>query len=353
MRQFTIADVGPSGLDQGKGGKYLFTPPGYTGPIPEGYIHVESPSYRITLGFRSIVVPNKTAEDAFKFSHRLRMYYLSEAANPPEQRFLDPIDQRYPTLPQYDERFFNDLADIINVEPVKPEDKVMMGMLASLGIEKGKPFKPDAKTVRALRQGAADAWFNLQSYFDHPPKDILYWPNRHYVSLLLPDANKEFNYIYDDRVDYMGRAAIFFWCIYMPKKLSDSPATMYVVAVADKNGKLLNAKTTYKITVPVDMSARQFWAITAYDHATWTYIYSNSNRSTLSSYDMDKTKKNADGSVTIYLGPRAPKGLESNWLPTAGKRPAPTIRIYGPKEKFMNKTFELPDFEPVNETSSN
>ncbi|MGF6573886.1 hypothetical protein ABH945_006007 [Paraburkholderia sp. GAS333] len=345
--QFTIADVGPSGLDQGKGGKYLFTPPGYTGPIPEGYIHVASPNYRITMAFRSIVQPGKTVDDAFNFSHRLRLYYLSDAANPPQQRFVDPGNQRYSTLPFFDERFFNDLADIANVEPVRPEDKVMMGMLASLGIQKGKPFNPDAETIRAMRQGAADAWFSLQSYFDHPPKEVLYWPDRHYISLLLPDEKKQFDYVYDDRVDYVGRARAFFWCIYMPKTLSDSPGTMYMVAVADKNGKLLDAKTNYKITLPAAMPAKQFWAITVYDHATWTYIYSNSERTTLSSYDMDKMKLNSDGSVTIYVGPHAPKGLESNWIPTAGRRPAPTVRFYGPTEELMNKSFRLPDFEVV------
>src|SRR5215831_12849931 len=62
--QFTIADVGPSGRDKGKGGKLLFTPPGYTGTIPDGYIQVASPNYRIAFAFRSIVVPGKTLADA-------------------------------------------------------------------------------------------------------------------------------------------------------------------------------------------------------------------------------------------------------------------------------------------------
>lgn len=100
--QFTIADVGPSGLDQGKGGKLLFTPPGYTDAVPDGYLHVASPSFRIALAFRSIVAPGKSAADAYAYSQRLRMYYLSEAANPPAQKFVDPLDprfQRYPTLP--------------------------------------------------------------------------------------------------------------------------------------------------------------------------------------------------------------------------------------------------------------
>jgi hypothetical protein len=62
------------------------------------------------------------------------MYYLSEASNPPPQKFVDPSKDRYPTLPFYDERYFQDIYDIVSVEPVKEQDKVMMGMLASLGI---------------------------------------------------------------------------------------------------------------------------------------------------------------------------------------------------------------------------
>jgi hypothetical protein len=80
------------------------------------------------------------------------------------------------------------------------------GCLAMVVI--GKPFDPDAATIRAMRQGAVDAWYSLQAYFDHPPKDALYWPDRHYVSLLLPDQKKQFDYVYDDRVDYVGRPAI-------------------------------------------------------------------------------------------------------------------------------------------------
>src|SRR6201995_2558494 len=51
--QFTIADVGPTGLDKGQGGKLLFTPPDFKGMVPDGYIHVPSPNYRIAFAFRS------------------------------------------------------------------------------------------------------------------------------------------------------------------------------------------------------------------------------------------------------------------------------------------------------------
>ncbi|WJH39310.1 DUF1214 domain-containing protein [Aliirhizobium terrae] len=343
--QLTIADVGPSGVDQGKGGKLLFTPPGYADKIPEGYIQIKSPNYRIAFAFRSVPATGKSTSDAYAYAKRLRMYYLSEAGTPPEQKFVDPIDRRYPTLPFYDERYFEDMHAIVSVEPVNEHDKVMMGMLKSLGIEKGKPFAPDETARRAMHQAAIDVWFYLQDWFDHMPETMRYWPDRHYVSLLQADGNKTFSFIYDDYIDLVPRAAEYFWCTYMPKVLSDMPATQYMMAMADKDGKLLEAGKLYRLDIPAKMPVKQFWALTVYDRATMSFIYSDLQRTTLSSYDLDKMKKNADGGVSIYVGPKAPDGLEANWIPTAGKRPLPAIRFYGPTDAFNSKTFKLPDFE--------
>ena len=345
--QFTIADVGPNGMDQGKGGKYLFTPPGYTGEIPAGYLHVASPNYRVALAFRSIVAAGKTQADAFNYAQRLRMYYLSEAADPPKQKFVDPLDDRYATIPFYDERHFNDIYNIVSVEPVRPIDKHMMGMLASLGIEKGKPFNPDTNTKKAMRQAAIDAWYYLQDRFDHLPKQRYYWPDRHYASLLMADANKRFTYEYDDRIDIVPRAMQYLWCTYVPKVLSDNPATQYLMAMADADGDPLQAGKLYKLNVPARMPVEQFWALTVYDRATFGFIYTESGRTTLSSYDLEKMRKNADGSVTLYVGPTAPAGMESNWIPTAGKRPLPAMRFYGPTAEFNDRRFKLSDFELV------
>jgi hypothetical protein len=149
-------------------------------------------------------------------------------------------------------------------------------------------------------------------------------------------------------IDELGRAAEYFWCTYMPKVLSDNPATQYMMAMADKDGKLLEAGKLYKLDVPAEMPVKQFWALTVYDRATMAFIYSDLNRTTLSSYDLDKMKKNADGGVTIYVGPKPPKGLETNWVPTAGKRPLPAMRFYGGTDALNDKTFKMPDFEVVN-----
>jgi hypothetical protein len=325
----------------------LFTPPDFRGTVPDGYIHVSSPNYRIAFAFRSVPGAGKSTADAYQYSKQLRMYYLSDAANPPQQKFVDPASMRYPTLPFYDERHFEDMHAIMSVEPVREHDKVIMGMIKSLGIEKGKPFNPDATAKRAMRQAAIDAWFYLQHWFDNIPASMRYWPDRHYVSLLQADANRTFSFIYDDYVDLIPRAAEYFWCTYMPRVLSDVPATQYMMALADRDGNLLQAGKLYKIDVPAHMPVKQFWALTVYDRATNAFIYSDLNRTTLSSYDLDKMKKNADGGVTLYVGPKAPRGREANWIPTSGKRPLPAMRFYGPTEAFNDKTFKLSDFELV------
>ena len=346
--QITIADVGPSGLDKGKASKYLFTAPDFKGTVPKGYIHVTSPSFRIAFAFRSVRAPGKSEKDAYEYAKRLKMYRLSEAANPPVQKFIDPSNQRYATLPFFNEKYFNDVQAIFSLENAKPTDKVMLGMLKSLGIEHGKKdFNPDEKTKKAMNQGAVDAYYYLQQLWDNYPKSWLYWPDRHYASLMQADKNREFSYEYENTVDIEGKALQYFQCTYVPKVLSDHPATQYIMCMNDSKGNLLEAGKTYKVNVPANMPVKQFWALTVYDKATYSFIYSKTNRTTLSTYDLPNMKKNSDGSVTIYVGPEAPKGFENNWITTRGKRPMPMFRLYGPTDEFNNKTFKMPDFEKV------
>ncbi|MXU66383.1 DUF1254 domain-containing protein [Oceanomicrobium pacificus] len=345
--QYTIADVGPSGLDEGKGAKYLFTPPGYEGDVPEGYLHVPSPSYRVAFAFRSVRGEGMTEEDAYAYAKRLRMYALSDAGAPPDQVFFDPIDTRYPTMPLWGLAHFENLHAVVSVEPIKSEDKIAMGMLATLGIRHGEPFDPDPVAKAAMTQASYDVWFYMQHWYDNFPKDQLFWEDRHYASLLQADENNLFTWTYGDRIDTIERAAEYFWCTYMPRELSDNPATQYLMAMADADGALLEAGATYRLDVPGDMPVEQFWALTVYDRATMGFIYTAEDRTTLSSYDLDGMEKNTDGGVTIWIGPQAPKGLESNWIPTAGKRPLPAMRLYGPTQALNDRSFKLADWVRV------
>jgi hypothetical protein len=343
--QDAVADVGPSGLDKGKGGKYLFLPPGYSEKAPEGYFAIPSQGYRIAFAFRSIKLPGMTDADANAYAKTLKMYPLSEAANPPPTKFVDGYDQRISTLAPYDWQYFKDLYEIISVEPVRPRDKVMMGMLASIGIEKGKPFNPSPKMKDIMTRAAVDAYFYMQDRFQQAQMKNLYWPERHWGAFFLPDPNGGFSWETDTTLFYDNRSDTYHPATYVPKTLPARPATFYLCGMADSQGRPLVAGKTYKLNVPKNVPVKQFWSIVVYDCATWNFIYNPLDRVGLSSYDIPNMQTNADGSVDIYIGPKAPKGLESNWIPTQGKRALPTMRLYGPDEAFWDKSFKMPDLE--------
>jgi hypothetical protein len=344
--QITIAGVGPSGVDQGKGGKILLTPPGYDEPVSDEYIEIKSPSYRVAFAFRSVPGPNSSTAQAYEYAQTLKMYYYSELPNPKPTQFIDPSNKRLSTLPHYDERWFEELYEIVSVEEVMPRDKVMMGMLASLGIQKGKPYNPDEKTKKAMKQGVVDAYFFLQQRSLHPKDPSrIWWSDKHWYNGLYSDENLEFSYEYEDRIDLDGRAERYFSGTYYPKKIGPKPATQYLFALADENGEELQANKTYSFTMPAEVPVEQFWSLVIYDLEVFAFIYNPLERAGLSSFDLLNMQKNSDGSVTLYFGPQPPDGLESNWIPTEGKRPLPVVRFYGGTEEFWDKSWKMPDVE--------
>ena len=129
-----------------------------------------------------------------------------------------------------------------------------------------------------------------------------------------------------------------------PKKLG--AATYYLATYKDAKGVPLHGEENYKVRVPPNVPANEFWALTLYDRETCGFIL-NMSRAGLDSYDQ-KMQRNADGSVDIYIGPKPPAGKEANWVPTVpGRGRFPYFRLYGPEKPFFDKTWKLPDIEKV------
>jgi hypothetical protein len=129
------------------------------------------------------------------------------------------------------------------------------------------------------------------------------------------DKNRTFTFETADLIDLDTRADRYYLGTYYPKQLPQLPATQYLLALADKDGNILQAGKTYKFSMPAKVPAKQFWSPIVYDIETLAFIYSPEQRAGLSTFDLPNMKKNQDGSVTMYLGPTAPEGLESNWIP--------------------------------------
>jgi len=340
-----LIDVGDTGSDKGKGGKYLILPPGFEGEIPKGYIVVRSDTFNQGFSFRPVMKAGATFEDTTAHAKRVQIYHLADAAKPPATRHIDAFEKSYGSLPIYDSSFFQDMHDVIDREPVRPQDKAMMALLAGIGIEKGKPFKPTARQKRAMEEGIKLAYASMQSYFTTEGKAMLPWwkDKKWYMWNFAPgQAAAGFPYVTDDRILIDERAGgSYFWITYLPKNLGGG--TFYLTGLRDADGRLLDGESTYTLRVPKDTPAKDFWSVIVYSMETKGFL-EGAKRVGLSSRDKDTLQMNEDGSVDIYFAPQAPPGMETNWIPT-GEDFFLLFRLYGPDKPLFDKTWKLGDVE--------
>lgn len=341
--QVPLTDIGPAGIDQGKGGKYLITPPGYDKEIPAGYFHVRSSTFN---GYSILrIIPQTNSEQDIKQAidviKKIRVYPLSLTSNSPEQKYIDMSGNIFDGIVKFDLSYFKMLSKIINEEPVLKRDLVMMGQLKSLGIHKGLEFKPTKELNELFISKLEEAHqFVIDRALDFSP----YWEGIHWGFAKPIAAQTKFSFIEKDYLDIDERGATFFIGCAPPKTLGK--ATYYLGSTKDQNGEFLNGENTYKIHIPANVPAKQFWAITVYDVATATFI-KESPLQTIDSYNQ-KVKKNNDGSVDVYFGPEAPAGFENNWIYTdTNKRWFTFFRLYSPDKALFDKSWKLPDIEKV------
>jgi len=154
----------------------------------------------------------------------------------------------------------------------------------------------------------------------------------------------EWRYEFPSFYDYHPRGALFYAIITSIKNYGTS--TFYLDCAETADDKWLDGNKNYKLVMPPNVPVSDFWAITTYDLETASYIR-NMDKSSIDS-QMKEVKKNADGSVDIYFGPKPPKGKESNWLPTDPKRRFFLLsRFYGPEPGLFDGSFELNNIELV------
>jgi len=343
--QVPLADVGPAGEDQGKGGKYLLLGPDFKGEPPPGYFPVHSATYNGYAAFRAIP-KTRSDEDTHKalaLVRQLRLYPFSQAANSAAPRYIDVAGKLFDGIARMDDTLFDSLARMINEEPIQTRDLVAMAQLRSLGIAKGEEFKPFGATRALLKKAAAEA---RALFMDATTNVTPYWPNANWGSspYAITGAETAFTYQTADSLKVDDRGAMFFFACAVPKKLG--AATIYLIGARDRTGDLLDGSKPYQLRVPPSVPASQFWAVTVYDLETAAFIR-ESPKTEINSYQ--DLQKNEDGSVDVFFGPKPPAGKESNWIYTAPARPWITcFRFYGPEHAIRDKSWVLPDIEKAN-----
>jgi hypothetical protein len=301
--QVPISDVGFVGPDKGAGGRFLILPPGYQGEIPEGYFIVRSSTNLVSLMARGLVKGDdvKGAADNLR---KARIYPYAQRDNPPETHFVSGSGRLVNTIAPAGFAYWERLSAIINSEPVREKDRVMMAMIKPLGIEKGKSFNPDDRQRELLTEGAAvgNAMAKTLSYASRNPESI-YYPGKHWRLNfeINPEMENEYSTQLDERTTYTY-AAIFV----ARGMILKSPGTgsQYLSSFQDKNGNWLDGAKSYSLRVPANVPVKLFWSVTVYDSDTRSMVQTDTNIAAHSSYD--KLKTNPDGSLDLYFGPAAP-----------------------------------------------
>jgi hypothetical protein len=338
--QVPLIDVGPTGKDHGRGGKYLLLPPGYKHSVPAGYIPVPSQTYNGYALLRAIpsTSPDADVAKAVVLGKKLRLYPLAQAANPPEPRFIDMAGKLFDGIVRFDESFFASLGRMVNEERVQAHDPALAALLQGLRIDKGKQIQLNAQTLAALKQALGEAKVQLrQALTEHLE---VFWPGSRWS---LHAVGARFTIAASGDLHVEARRLMHFLAEIPRAKLGE--ATIDLVSVRDVQDQPLQGTDTYHLRVPPNLSAQQFWDLTVYDRETQAFIR-ESPRVGLDSNGTLQT--NADGTVDIYFGPKVPASKETNWIYTAADREWFAIfRFYGPQDALLEKTWKLPDIEKI------
>jgi hypothetical protein len=308
-----------------------------------GYAVRHSPTFNIFLGVRLTDPDPQRSKEALA---QLKMYPYSQRDKPPQMEIFEAGTRAWSGLPPRGMEYWVRLDEVIQREPIEPRDIFFHAMLRPLGLEKGKAFRPDARQKTTLTEAAlvGEAMAKANSA-DRRFAGGKYRSDAHWDFALQLDADDPgaFWNLLDERASWFYEA-VGAGPTMAPKR--PGPSSAYLGAYKDSGGKWLDGGTSYRLRVPPNPPIKLFWSVTVYDVDTRALILNEQKIADRSSR-MD-LRKNADGSVDIYCGPKAPSGFEKNWIPTVpGRNWFAYFRFYQPTESYFNRSWPLTDFEQV------
>jgi hypothetical protein len=345
-----ITDLGLPGKDEGRGGRHLITPPGWSGRPPSGYVVARADTWQVLLALRALP-PGGDLEAALKLLKSVRVYPLgSSRVN--GYTMLDRSDQPSDiTCLAWEDNleFWRVLHGVIDTEPAIEEMRPMLGMLAELGIEAGKPFAPDTQTATVLthaaRQGSEEM---LVAAFASRRPDRIVWADRGWEWVGLRPENADFER--EGSLDVEARDRWFAQAIVASPAMfrrAVGQGSLYWLACRGADGHYLDGGKTYKLTIPLPVPASLFWSVTCYDSQTRSEVQANQGKAALRSLFEDLNSSGAS-EVDLWFSPKKPKGVEDRWLQTLpGRGWFCYFRIYGPEQPAFDGSWKPGDLIAV------
>lgn len=358
-----VIDMGIPGPDRGQGGKYLILPPDYEGELDgpiggkkttvagEEYFVVKSPSYVNWVILRGFLVDGKPDAATKMFKEGLKVYPLAKKANPPMMQFTSGSGKNWNTVHANNFEFYKELHTVIAREPLGMLDPELRGQFAAVGIQKGKPFAPDEREKKILTEAVAIGNATARALLFRPRLDgsAIYadgaWKTAFvggsYEWLKEEGTGGRFN---DARTLFFYGATVNTPAMVLKMV---GKGSQYAYAATDKNGDYLDGGKNYTLRIPANVPAKDFWSVVVYDPQTRSELQTGQPFPSRNN-KRDNLIENDDGSVTLYFGPKAPEGKESNWIQTVPNKGWWVIlRLYGPLEPWFDRTWRPGEFELV------
>jgi hypothetical protein len=347
-----VVDMGIPGPDQGKGGKYLIVPNEYQGELPkDGYFVARSPSYVNLVILRGFLVDGKPDAASKMFREGFKIYPLAQAANPPPMEFINSSKVSFNTVHANNFEFYVELDHVIQKEPLDFIDVELRGLAASIGIRKGKPFAPNARLKQTLTEAVAvgNATARAIGLRNRDPRAALYDNSQWKTGFIGGD----YRWLDGDGMagrNLDGRTAFFYMATVNTPAMAAKmvgKGSQYAINSADNNGKILEGAKSYRLSIPANAPAKDFWSIVVYDPQTRSELQTSQPFPSKNN-KRDKLLANADGSVDLYFGPKAPQGKDANWMETVpGKSWFVILRLYGPLDAWFEKTWRPGEIEEL------
>jgi hypothetical protein len=281
----------------------------------------------------------------------LKVYPLAQAANPPAMEFFNGSKSVANTIHANNFEFYEELHAVIDREPIELLDPELRGLFAAIGIQKGKPFAPDARMKKILTEAVAVANATARAIFwyERDPSEFLYegsyW-KRGFVGgnyQFLKDEGMGGRHL-DARVHTFYMATVNTPAMAM--KLIGA-GSQYAWGYLDANGNALDGGKNYKLNLPKDPPALKFISVVVYDPQTRSELQTSQPYPSKNSA-RDKMIENEDGSIDLYFGPEAPAGKEANWIQTVpGKGWFSLLRLYSPTEAWFDQTWRPGEIEEI------
>ena len=352
-----VVDMGGPGPDKGKGGKYLILGPGQEAPAStEGYFVAKTPSkinWLILRGFLDQEGKTDTAKNAFKNS--LKVYPYAKKDNPPANTFKNLTDWSVNTIHANNFKFYEELDEVIQREPTEMFSPELLGMASAIGIQKGKPFQPSEEQKKLLTEAVQIGNAAARSILFAPvdPRYYLYPEKAGYWQTGFPGGSHEWLVNGGNGGRDMDGRTLFFYLatVNTPAMALELPGvgSQYAFSSRDGDGEYLDGSKTYKLSIPANAPAKDFFSFVVYDPQTRSMLQSEEMPYPSKNNKRNKDMvKNADGSIDLYFGPEAPAGQEQNWIKTvSGKGWFGIFRLYGPLDPWFKRTWKLGSIEKV------